>query len=187
MNRKLIMCLIVCALALSVRAQDEEEETKKGFDKEKLFFGGNFGLGFGSNQTNINVSPQVGYRFNDYFAAGTGINFIYVSYKYEWLLPSYKENFGVAGLNIFGRVYPIRFIFAQIQPELNYVWGKRKYDSGEEFKLDSKFVPSLLAGAGAAIPMGGRGAMLVMVQYDILQRPLNPYGKNAFLSIGFNF
>lgn len=187
MNRKLIMCLLVAVLALTARAQDEEEEPKKGFDPEKLFFGGNFGLGFGSNQTNITISPQAGYRFNDFLAAGAGINFIYVSYKYDWLNPAYKENFGVAGLNIFGRVYPIRFIFAQVQPELNYVWGKRKYDGGPQIKIDSKFVPSLLGGAGAAIPMGQRGAMLIMIQYDLLQRPLNPYGEDPFLTIGFNF
>lgn len=185
MNRKLIMCLLISALALSAYAQDEEEEPKKGFDKEKLFFGGNLGLGFGSHQTYINVSPQAGYRFNDYLAAGAGINFIYSSYKYDWL--SLRQNLGVAGLNIFGRVYPVQFILVQVQPELNYVWGKEKYDNGTEFKLDSRFVPSLLVGGGAAIPMGGRGAMIVMLQYDLLQRPLNPYGENAFLTIGYNF
>ena len=66
MNRKLIMCLMISALALSAYAQDEEVEEKKGFDKSKLFYGGNIGLGFGSNQTYVNVSPQVGYRFNQW-------------------------------------------------------------------------------------------------------------------------
>ncbi|MGB8190278.1 MAG: hypothetical protein WCF67_00095 [Chitinophagaceae bacterium] len=186
MLRKLTLCLLLAALALGARAQDEEEEEpKKGFDKEKLFFGGNFGLGFGSNQTSINISPQVGYQFNRYFAAGAGINFVYASYKYDWL--GYKENYGVAGLNIFGRVYPIRVILVQLQPEMNYVWGKVKYDGGGEAKIDSKLVPSLLAGGGAAIPLGQRGVMLVMLQYDLLQRPLNPYGKDPFLTVGFNF
>lgn len=180
------MCLLLAALALTVRAQDEEgEEPKKGFDKEKLFYGGNFGLGFGSTQTSINISPQVGYRFNKYLAAGAGVNFVYASYKYEWL--GYRENYGVAGLNIFGRVYPIPYILLQLQPEANYVWGKVKYNGGAEDAIDSRIVPSLLGGAGAAIPMGQRGALLVMVQYDILQRYLNPYGKKPFLTIGFNF
>jgi hypothetical protein len=185
MIRKLTLCLLIVTLALTVRAQDEEEEPKKGFDKEKLFYGGNFGLGFGSNSTNINISPQVGYRFNKFLAAGAGVNFVYASYKYDWL--GYKENYGVAGLNIFGRVYPIQYILVQLQPELNYVWGKIKYNGGAEDAIDSRFVPSLLGGAGAAIPLGQRGALLVMVQYDILQRYLNPYGEKPFLTIGFNF
>lgn len=185
MIRKLTLCLLIATLALTVRAQDEEEEPKKGFDKEKLFYGGNFGLGFGSNSTNINVSPQVGYRFNKHLAAGVGVNFVYASYKYEWL--GFRENYGVAGLNIFGRVYPIEYILLQLQPELNYVWGKVKYNGGAEDAIDARFVPSLLGGAGAVIPMGQRGALLVMVQYDILQRYLNPYGEKPFLTIGFNF
>ena len=78
MFKKLLFSLIIAVAALQVKAQDEEEP-KKGFDKEKLFFGGNFGLGFGSNQTSINISPQVGYRFNKYLAAGAGINFVYAS------------------------------------------------------------------------------------------------------------
>ena len=64
-------------------AQDEKEENsekQKGFQKEKLFVGGNFGLTFGS-YTLINVSPQVGYRFSDLFAAGMGINLQFISIK----------------------------------------------------------------------------------------------------------
>lgn len=183
MLKKLIFSLIIAVAALQVKAQDEEEP-QKGFDKEKLFFGGTFGLGFGSNQTSIIISPQVGYRFNNYLAAGAGINFNYYSYKYEWL--QMKQNIGVVGLNIFGRVYPIQYIVLQLQPELNYIWGKEKFDNGTVYKIDSRFVPSLLAGGGAAIPMG-RGAMLIMVQYDVLQRPMNPYGERPFVTIGFNF
>jgi hypothetical protein len=182
MLRKLLFSLILATVALTVHAQDEEEP-KKGFDKEKLFFGGNFGLSFGSSYTLVNVSPQVGYRFNRYVAAGTGVNFIYSSSKFF----GFRENYGVAGLNIFGRFYPIEQAFIQVQPEANYTWGKQKYDGGTEFKLDGKIVPSLLAGAGVAIPIGQRGAMLVMVQYDVLQQDRSPYGNKAFVSIGFNF
>ena len=182
MMRKIIFASVLALVALTVKAQDEEEPKEKGFKKENLFFGGNFGLSFGS-YTLINVSPQVGYRFNRYLAAGTGINFIYSSSKFF----GYRENYGVAGLNIFGRVYPIEQAFIQLQPEANYTWGKQKFDGGTEVKLDGKIVPSVLAGAGVAIPIGQRGAMLVMVQYDILQQDRSPYGSNAFVSIGFNF
>src|SRR5581483_2219097 len=141
----LIGCLFTC-FAATTFAQDEEEPAKKGFDKNKLFLGGNFGLGFGSVSTLINVSPQIGYRFNRYFAAGTGVNFIYSSYNYQYITgENYKESYGVTGLNIFGRVYPIDFLFLQVQPELNYTWGKDKFADNTTYKLDSKFVPSLLA------------------------------------------
>jgi len=132
-----------------------------------------------------------GVRFRNDFAAGTGINFIYSSTKYDYYVPPFKDEYGVAGLSIFGRLYPVRFLLVQAQPELNYTWGKRKFSDGniEDQKLDPKFVPSLLVGAGAAIPLGGNGrsAMTVMYQYDVIQDPRSPYGSNAFLSIGFNF
>ncbi len=183
----MLVALLVTLFQLSASAQDQEDESSRGFDKSKLFFGGTFGLGFGSNQTLVNVSPQVGYRFNRTLAAGAGVNFIYSSYRYRWSVPEYKENYGVAGLNVFGRIYPIDYLFLQLQPEANYSWGKFKfYDDREDQKLPGKIVPSLLGGAGAAIP-AGNGAFLIMVQYDLLQNERSPYGNRAFYNFGYNF
>jgi hypothetical protein len=184
--KKIILAICLFSFLGSVGFAQDEEEPKKGFDRDRLFFGGNFGLGFGNVSTLVNVSPQVGYRFNQYLAAGAGVNFIYSSYRYRFTVPEYKESLGVTGLNIFGRVYPIQYLFLQAQPEANYVWGKYKfYDGREDLKLDSKIVPSLLGGAGAAIP-AGRGAFIVMVQYDLLQNERSPYGNRAFFNFGYN-
>ena len=186
MKIKYLLALFISTLSIASLYAQDEEEPKKGFDKDKMFIGGNFGLSFG-DFTLINISPQVGYRFNDILAAGVGVNFIYSSTKYRYFQPTYRESFGVAGLNIFGRVYPIQYAFLQLQPEANYIWGKRKFDNGTtDLKLDGKMVPSLLAGAGAAIP-AGRGAFIIMAQYDLLQNSRAPYGEKVFFSFGFNF
>jgi hypothetical protein len=180
----LTACLFALFSAVAVAQDEEGEPAKQGFDKSKLFIGGNFGLGFGNVSTLINVSPQLGYRFNRYIAAGAGINFIYSSNKYEWL--GYKEQFGVAGLNIFGRFYPIQYAFVQLQPEANYTWGKQKdLNSDAEYKLDSKVVPSLLGGVGAAIP-AGRGYFIISANYDLLQNERSPYGNRTFFNFGYN-
>ncbi len=93
---------------------------------------------------------------------------------------------GVAVLNIFGRVYPIEYIFFQLQPEANYTWGKQKSLSADvEYKLDSKIVPSLLGGIGAAIP-AGRGFFIVSANYDLLQNERSPYGSRTFFNFGYN-
>ena len=173
----------------SVVAQREEPEPseKKGFDKSKLFIGGNLGASFG-DYTVANISPQLGYRFNEYFAAGAGVNFIYSSIKYRDYNGNslYKAGYGVTGLNIFGRVYPIRYILLQVQPEMNYVWGKYKYyDGTPDMKIPGKLVPSLLLGGGAVIPQGP-GALVIMVQFDVLNQELNPYGNRAIYNIGYN-
>ncbi len=171
-------------------AQDGEEEGTKGrgFDKSKLFFGGNFGLAFGNYSTLVNVSPQIGYRFNRYLAAGAGVNFILSSYKYDFgnINQNYKEQYGVTGLNVFGRFYPIEYIFVQVQPEANYTWLKYHFYNGEpDAKLPNKIVPSLLGGLGAAIP-AGRGYFIVTANYDLLQNERSPYGNRAFFNFGYN-
>jgi len=194
MNKRVFILLLITVLAGSYanaqRPREDDPEPTTGFDKSKLFFGGNFGLSFSNYYTLVNVSPQIGYRFNDYLAAGTGINFLYSSqksidiYGYDYS----RLNIGVAGLNVFGRVYPIKEAFLQLQPELNYTWGNIKYYSTPPAtqKLDGEFVPSLLGGAGGAIPTGGRGAFIIMVQYDLLQQSRSPYGNHAFFSFGYN-
>ncbi len=188
------LAMMIITGAQSALAQEDPDRgdapEKRGFDKSRLFFGGNFGLGFGTN-TFVNVSPQVGYRFNNYFAAGAGVNFNYYSYKsYYSNGETYsRESYGYSGFNIFGRVYPVRFLLLQAQPELNYSWGSIKfYDGTPKKKLPGQFVPSLLLGGGAAIPTGGRnGALLLMIQYDLVQDQRSPYGNRPFFSLGYNF
>ena len=81
--KQVLLAAIVMAIVFPAQAQEEKEIEKEKkeskFDKERLFFGGNLGLSFG-DMTFINISPQVGYQFSQYFAAGGGINFISSSY-----------------------------------------------------------------------------------------------------------
>jgi hypothetical protein len=190
MKKCLLALTLLTIIATSSIAQEDEDEPKKGFDKSRLFFGGYLGASFG-NYTLVNVSPQVGYFLNKYFAVGAGINFIYSSYKIEYNVSSYntKEELGVVGLNIFGRFYPIQYIMLQAQPELNYVWGKVKYyDGSPEYKYDPEFVPSILLGGGVVIPTGGgRGGFTISVMYDVLQEDRSPYYKNAVWYFGYTF
>lgn len=195
MKEKVLVCIIaLLSIVQYSKAQDEQPapppEPKKGFDKSKLFAGGNFGLNFSSAYTLINVSPQIGYRFNNYVAAGVGVNFLYTSQRsYYSNGDTYsKTNYGVGGINIFGRVYPIQQVLLQLQPELNYTWGKQKFYDGvtPPYKYSGQLVPSLLAGGGGALPAGGNGAFIIMVQYDLLQNSRGPYGNRPFFSFGYN-
>lgn len=186
MMKKFFLSFAVSIMTLVCFAQDEEtEEKKKGFQRDKVFVGGNFGLGFGT-YTVINVSPQIGYRFTDLFAAGAGVNFQYLSIKQDMGAGPYRTSQGVVGLNVFGRAYPIKQFMLQLQPEANYIFGKLKYlDTNEEYKTNTEIIPSLLAGGGLVIP-SGRGAMILSVFYDLLQRPNAPYGNRPFLNFTFN-
>ena len=188
MKRTVLLFLLAAVVSINNGyAQEEGPAEKKGFDKSKLFFGGNFGLSFG-DYTMVNLSPQLGYRFNRFLAAGTSINLIYSSIKYRYNDPAfnYTSSYGVTGLSIFGRVYPIEQILLQVQPEMNYVWGKNKFSDGQpDQKLDGKFVPSLLLGGGAVIP-AGRGSFVAMVQFDVLNNARSPYGNRPIYNFGYN-
>ena len=156
---------------------------------DRLFFGGNFGLSFG-NSTFVNLSPIVGYRINDHFSAGGGVNFIYSAFttRDQYGNKLYTDSYGTAGIGIFGRVYPTRSLFAQVRPEMNYVWGKINYygSNPSERTYPGKLVPSLLVGGGVAMPTG-HGAILLSLQYDVVQDNRSPYGTKPFVSVGFNF
>lgn len=183
MKKHLILAIFFGLSYIQLQAQEEnqEEPAPKGFDKSKLFFGGNFGLTFGTN-TFVNISPQIGYRFNQYLAAGAGPSFMY--YSYRTFEGRFKQ--GYAGANVFGRFYPLPYVFGQAQPEINYVWGSLE-SSGNRQKIGGEMVPSLLLGAGGAIPTGGNGALILMVQYDVIQARYSPYGSRAFFTVGYNF
>jgi hypothetical protein len=177
----------ILVLLFASFASAQQEPTSSGFDKSRLFVGGNLGLSFGSF-TAINVTPQVGYRFSDLFAAGVGLNYIYYNYRYYNIDGSLGERdvYSYVGMNIFGRIYPIRQFFLQLQPELDYVWGQTTYYNPTiTSTLPGQFVPCLLVGGGAAIP-AGRGAIVLSVMYDVVQNPLSPYYHQAVFGFGYN-
>jgi len=187
MKKRIVLVFLVLLTTISMWAQDEEKDApKKGFQKDKMFLGGNFGLTFG-DYTFINISPQLGYRFNKYFAAGLGLNGQYVSFKNWDNSGMYKEKQTIFGLNIFGRAYPIRNIMLQAQPELNYRFGKIIYEGPpkQEYRSDAVIVPSLLMGGGLVLP-SGRGEMLITIFYDVLQNENSPYGKRPVYNFGYN-
>jgi len=164
------------------RDKDAPPERVVGFDRSKLFGGGNFGLGFGNTFTVLNLSPQLGYQFNEHLAAGAGVNFIYNSTRAFGL----NERFGYAGMNVFGRFYPIPYIVLHAQPEYNYSWGSFDDGSGR-IRYPGRMVPSFLIGGGAVLPSGGRSAAVVMLLYDAVQDRRAPYPNRPFISFGYNF
>lgn len=185
--KKFVLLVAVIFSFTIVFAQDEEntEDAPQG----KLFGGGNFGLMFG-NYTLINVSPQVGYRFNKYFASGLGVNLVYASQKVRDVYGNNysKTSQGITGLNLFARFYPSQKIMLQVQPEANYIFGNIKYYQPTEtkYKLNTEIVPSLLAGGGVVMPAGS-GSFITTVMYDVLQRANSPYGNRPIVNVGYNF
>lgn len=188
--RSFITCFLLFAgcYAGKVQAQYfQDSMATKGFDKQKLFTGGNLGLSLGSI-TYINVSPLIGYRFSDLFAAGVQINSQYESVRYKNPDNSLykKERYTVLGGGIFGRLYPLRQFFLQLQPEMNFIFGKVRYYDGTPEQKYRDHVASLLGGGGYSQAIGDNSAFVIMVLYDILQDDRSPYGNKPVFRAGVN-
>ena len=157
-----------------IQAQDSNSFK---FDKSRLELGGNFGLSFGDSKisgksTALNISPKIGYRFSNYFSAGVGLGYIYRDYSKI----DFSENY--AGLSLYGRFRPIKYIVLLAEPELYRTWGKN---------FDSRFVPALLLGGGVTLPVGNSGGITITLSYDVLQNDYSPYYDQLVYSIGYVF
>lgn len=186
--RKRFSILLMLLLASISGVYAQSEGTSGGFEKDRFFSGGNFGVRFGDN-TFVNLSPQFGYQFTDRFQAGAGVNFIMSSFTYRGTGGQriYRSTYGYGGLNVFARVFPISTFFASVQPEYNYRWGKMRYFNGQATEqAPGSFVPVFLIGAGTSVPVG-RGRMIAQLMYDVAGNAQSPYGRSPFVTFGFNF
>lgn len=152
-----------------------QQYKKQGFDKSKLEFGGSLGLQFG-DYTGVHISPQVGYNFSNYLSAGAGIGYSYYG----------KDKYGVdiaehfASFNLYGNIYPVKFIVLSVKPEISRMWQTTKY-RGEKSTY-TKFVPSVVVGGGLRF-----GPLMAQIKYDVVQDNYSPYGSGIFYSVGYTF
>lgn len=146
-------------------------------DRTKLRFGANIGLSLSKNYTYLGIGPQIGYQFNKYFMAGTGIKY----YHLKRNLSDYEKKNNLFGFNLFGYVYPVRFITLFAQPELNYIWSNITYNTGEKI-INNSFSPSLVMGAGLRL-----GYTHVTINYDLVQHTNSPHPKGFYLGISAFF
>jgi hypothetical protein len=182
----IITLIIVLSSESIIYAQKRSNETPSL--RERIFFGGDIGLGFGTQQTYIDLSPVVGFwilpRLN-----------VAIGPKYEF----YKEYYYRS--NIFGgRVYsqfvviqdlneviPIGLnlgIFLDVEEEIYNL--KQSYDDGTPASYSaSYFIHTPLIGAGISQHLGQRASINLMVlwalydKYDIYPNPV--------LRISFSF
>ena len=146
-------------------------------DRTKLRLGANIGLSLSRNYTYLGVGPQIGYQFNNYFMAGAGIKY----YHLKRNLSEYERKNNLLGFNLFGYIYPIRFITIFAQPELNYIWSNITYNTGERI-TNNGIAPSLVVGAGLKL-----GYTHVTINYDLGQHSNSPHPDGFYLSISAFF
>jgi hypothetical protein len=156
---KRLAVLLLVALPLLGLAQRDIEEGAKPSLKDRLYFGGGFGLNSGSlngiNYFYISLNPIVGYMVNPKFSVGTGIS---------WQRTSYDTRPSIA-LNQYGVSPFMRYNFDQLfaYAEYNYITTPTFSAPGQ-----SRAFSRLLLGLGYSQPLGGRSRLNAMALYDVL-------------------
>ena len=186
--KRILFSLLFLLSAHLLHAQYYKTDTAKGFDRSRLIAGGSLGAVFG-DYTNLDFSPIIGYRFNDYIAAGINLNAQYGSYRLRdyYGNTSQRDKYTIFGAGVWGRVYPVPFLFVHIQPEYNFISQSSTYYNDpapkQTFKTNYS-VPSLLVGAGYTQSVGGRVGIGISILYDVIQDDRSPYRNNVVYRVG---
>jgi hypothetical protein len=159
-----ILIGLSCILSDAV-AQGEDNSLKDVPFKERVVFGGGFGLSFGNTQDFVSVSPQVGYMLTKKLVVGTGFTYRYTNFKV--VKPSIKlHDYGV---NPFVRFIVYKNFYLQGEYEyLNYEFPVTV------FETTRKSFSSVLGGGGFIQPISNRVALYFMALYNFSYQTPGP-------------
>jgi hypothetical protein len=144
------------------QAQAEMARRKpKSEFSEKIFFGGGFGAGFG-DYTFINISPIVGYRFNDRLSGGMRLMYQYTTFEY-FIGGFSKERYNSSDLGIgpFARLLVYGPVY--LQAEYEYLSFKQIYPDGSSSRTN---FDSFMAGGGVVQTIGRNASLFATVLYN---------------------
>ncbi|UII28900.1 hypothetical protein LVD15_10855 [Fulvivirga maritima] len=151
--KRIFTFVVLSFLTFGAFAQKQVDfETEPSF-WDRVYFGG--GLGFFSNntQTNLSVSPVLGYMITPNLSAGVGLTYQYIKWK------NLNTNTNLYGGNTFVR-YNINQFF--LQGEYNLI----NYPSYDSDFQDRENTSRVLFGGGISQPVGQRAAINFMALYD---------------------
>ena len=161
-------------------AQDNENEEPRGFQKNKLFTGGSISFGLGSNTFQIGGNPVLGYSLAKWVDAGLVVNYNYASYR-DVIMSNDKLRSTTYGGGAFTRLYPLRFLFAHLQFEHNFIKEKYIPSNGGDRETNNVDANSLLAGVGIATDRyagEGRPFFYLALLFDVMNEDFSPYTRS---------
>jgi hypothetical protein len=140
--------------------------------RDRLFFGGNVGLSFGS-LTFIQVAPLVGVRLNDKLGVGIGPSYSYFSDRRNPQLKFTTETYG-------GRLFAQYRVHESIMLYSEYELLNAEVPDLLYTKLERRNISSLFVGGGYLAPIGQRSAVMISVLYNLLEDSYSPYDNPVF-------
>ena len=173
-KRKPVLVALLLAAFSVCSAQDST--VQKGFKKENLFTGGSVSLSFGNRTFLAGANPVLGYSLARWVDAGIAVNYVYASQR--GLYTDDKLRQSVYGGGVFTRIFPVRFLFAQVQLEHNFIRNKFIFENGSPSIKDQVSATSTLVGAGYTTgrePGSGRPFGYLAILFDLGNSEYSPY------------
>jgi hypothetical protein len=193
---KNIICVVFMVVSfISANAQMEKTEVSKVFSKENAFVSGSATLNvFNAGKTAllIGVNPMFGYYVKEWLDVAAVLNLQYNSFELDpiALQNGRQKKSTLIGLGASSRVYPVKFLYLQVQPELNTIFAKETpIFSGSGTAVTTKYtniVPSLLVGAGMKRGFTtGKTFAWASILFDVLANANSPY-RNISITQGLS-
>ena len=174
------LALLTFLLLVSAASFAQKEYREHAPWQDRVFLGGGGSLGggrdaYGNKYFSFSVSPVIGYMLTPKVSTGTSIT--YQSINYSDLNVKYTQ---------YGFMPFVRYNLDQLflMAEFDYLNIPRlnaNYDTVERL-----YTTRLLAGAGYAVPLGGRSKVNLIGMYDLAYKRqyfLSPWVFRVFISI----
>jgi hypothetical protein len=178
LKNNVFLLLTLFGLFYSVQAfsQREIDEEMSPPLRDRLYYGGNFGMSFGTI-TFIDVSPLVGAMITNKFSGGAG-----ATYQYFNDTRFVGGESSLYGGRVFGRYNVFPNFFAHTEYEmLNFDLFNM---ATETFRRE--WVPGFFIGAGYFAPFGNRGGANFTFLYNLMfDNRRSPYNEPYVIRIGF--
>ena len=171
-----LLSLVLLFTVVPAQAQRYINEEERPPLKDRMYFGGNLALQFGTI-TFIDVSPLAGVMVTNRFSTGVGATYQYFNDR-----RFIGGNNSIYGGRIFTRYNVVPNIFAHAEYEsLNLDFFNERTTRFERI-----WVPGLLIGGGYFIPFGDRGGTNITLLYNVLHDNFrSPYNSPLVIRFGF--
>ncbi len=176
-TRIIVLIFLLCVLVVPVLSGQRQREEPPPL-KERLFFGGNFGLQFGTI-TDIQVSPVVGIWLLPRIAVAVGPDYRFYKDRYDKTIiyggKAYAELVIIQNLNSIIPIGGNTGIFFHVEDELLSLeteFWKNPPHLSERFSVNT-----ILAGGGISQQIGRRSSMNFMVLWALNESIYDVYGK----------
>jgi hypothetical protein len=177
---KLFFAFLLLSLPVLGQPPLTERKPESGENNfgNRIFFGGYFGLQFGT-QTLIEIAPSIGYKVTNRFSAGMNLKYSYYHYTDVY---NNVHNSNVYGGGPFARFFITEGLFLHGEGEILNIEVPDAYTG----IYSRENITSIFLGGGYRQMMGERSSLDMLLLFNVNDNRNSPY-QNPVIRIGFGF